>query len=151
MNKYVTIEKLYQLFIDCHQKITTDTRKLEKGAIFFALKGDNFDANTFAQKAIDEGCAFAIVDSENVSNGKTILLVPNVLETLQQLAKHHRKQLSCKVIGITGSNGKTTSKELIREVLSSKFKVACTKGNLNNHIGIFGRYVWQYFPQCLVY
>ena len=136
MDKYVTIEELHQLFIDCHQKITTDTRKLEKGAIFFALKGDNFDANTFAQKAIDEGCAFAIVDSENVSNGKTILLVHNVLETLQQLAKHHRKQLNCKVIGITGSNGKTTNKELIHAVLSKKYNTYATKGNLNNHIGV---------------
>lgn len=136
MKKYVTIEELYQLFIECHQKITTDTRKLEEGAIFFALKGDNFDANTFAQQAIDAGCSYAIVDSEFVCNGKTILLVHNVLETLQQLAKYHRKQLTCKVIGITGSNGKTTNKELIHAVLSKKYNTYATKGNLNNHIGV---------------
>ena len=136
MKKYVTIEELYQLFINCNQKITTDTRKLEKGAIFFALKGDNFDANTFAQQSIDAGCAYAIVDSENVSNGTTILLVPHVLETLQQLAKYHRQQLKFPVIGITGSNGKTTNKELIHAVLSKKYNTYATKGNLNNHIGV---------------
>ena len=136
MKKYVTIEELYQLFVNCNQKITTDTRKLEKGAIFFALKGDNFDANTFAEQAIDAGCVYAIVDSEEVSNGTTILLVPHVLETLQQLAKHHRQQLKYPVIGITGSNGKTTNKELIHAVLSKKYSTYATKGNLNNHIGV---------------
>ena len=136
MKKYVTIEELYRLFIDCNQKITTDTRKLEKGAIFFALKGDNFDANTFAQQAIKAGCTYAIVDSENVSNGTTVLLVHHVLETLQQLAKYHRQQLKIPVIGITGSNGKTTNKELIHAVLSKKYNTYATKGNLNNHIGV---------------
>lgn len=136
MKKHVTIEELYQLFINCNQKITTDTRKLEKGAIFFALKGDNFDANTFAQQAIETGCAYAIVDSETVSNGTTILLVNDVLETLQQLAKYHRQQLKFPIIGITGSNGKTTNKELIHAVLSKKYNTYATKGNLNNHIGV---------------
>lgn len=136
MKKFVTIEELYELFINCNQKITTDTRKLEKEAIFFALKGDNFDANTFAQQAIYEGCAYAIVDLEKVSNGTTILLVHDVLETLQQLAKYHRQQLKFPVIGITGSNGKTTNKELIHAVLSKKYKTYATKGNLNNHIGV---------------
>jgi UDP-N-acetylmuramoyl-tripeptide--D-alanyl-D-alanine ligase len=136
MKKHVTIEELYQLFINCSQKITTDTRKLEKGAVFFALKGDNFDANTFAQQAVDAGCAYSIVDSETVSNGKNILLVNDVLETLQQLAKYHRQQLKFPVIGITGSNGKTTNKELIHAVLSKKYNTYATKGNLNNHIGV---------------
>lgn len=136
MNKFVSIEKLYQLFIDCNQQITTDTRKLDKGAIFFALKGDNFDANTFAESAIAEGCAFGIVDNENVANGKTILLVEDVLMTLQNLAKYHRAQLKIPIIGITGSNGKTTNKELIHAVLSKKYNTFATKGNLNNHIGV---------------
>ena len=136
MKKHVTIEELYRLFINCNQKITTDTRKLEKGAIFFALKGDNFDANTFANQAVDAGCAYSIVDSETVSNETTILLVNDVLETLQQLAKHHRQQLKFPVIGITGSNGKTTNKELIHAVLSKKYNTYATKGNLNNHIGV---------------
>ncbi len=136
MKKHVTIEELYRLFINCNQKITTDTRKLEQGAIFFALKGDNFDANTFAQQAVDAGCAYSIVDSETVSNETTILLVNDVLETLQQLAKHHRQQLKFPVIGITGSNGKTTNKELIHAVLSKKYNTYATKGNLNNHIGV---------------
>lgn len=129
-------EELYKLFTDCNQKITTDTRKLEPGSIFFALKGDNFDANAFAQNAIDGGCVYAIVDDESVANGTTILLVDNVLESLQQLAKYHRKQLGLPIIGITGSNAKTTHKELINAVLSRKYKVYATKGNLNNHIGV---------------
>ncbi len=136
MNKFTSTEELYKLFIACEQKITTDTRKLESGAIFFALKGDNFDANSFAQKSIDGGCAYAIVDSESISNSKTILLVNNVLEALQQLAKYHRQQLKIPIIGITGSNGKTTNKELIYAVLSKKYKTYATKGNLNNHIGV---------------
>jgi UDP-N-acetylmuramoyl-tripeptide--D-alanyl-D-alanine ligase len=134
--KYKSTEELYTLFINCKQNITTDTRKLDPGSIFFALKGDNFDANTFAQKAIEGGCRYAIVDNEQVANGTTILLVHNVLESLQQLAKYHRKQLSLPVIGITGSNAKTTHKELINAVLSKKYRVYATKGNLNNHIGV---------------
>lgn len=132
----LTIQKLYELFIKQKQKVTTDTRKLEAGSIFFALKGDNFDANTFAQQAIDGGCAYAIVDDRQVANNSTILLVNNVLETLQQLAKFHRSQLTIPVIGITGSNGKTTNKELIHAVLSKKYRTYATKGNLNNHIGV---------------
>ena len=136
MKKYITTEELYSLFINCNQKISTDTRKLEQGSIFFALKGDNFNANTFAQSAIDGGCRYAIVDDENISNGTTILLVNNVLAMLQDLAKYHRKQLKFPIIGITGSNGKTTNKELIHAVLSKKYKTYATKGNLNNHIGV---------------
>lgn len=136
MKKHVSIEELYQLFINCNQKITTDTRKLEKGAIFFALKGDNFDANTFALQAIDAGCAYAIVDDVTVCNNEQLFLVENVLEALQQLAKFHRQQLKYPIIGITGSNGKTTNKELIHAVLSKKYNTYATIGNLNNHIGV---------------
>ncbi len=134
--KYISIEDLYRLFLECNQKIATDTRKLEPGSVFFALKGENFDANTFAQKAIEEGCSYSIVDNPEYVNNTTVLLVANVLESLQQLAKYHRKQLKLPVIGITGSNGKTTNKELIHAVLSKKYKTYATKGNLNNHIGV---------------
>jgi UDP-N-acetylmuramoyl-tripeptide--D-alanyl-D-alanine ligase len=136
MNKTTSIEELYQLFIQCGQKITTDTRKLEAGSIFFALKGENFDANTFAEKSIEGGCSYAIVDNPDVIKSEYVLLVANVLETLQQLAKFHRRQLTFPIIGITGSNGKTTNKELIHAVLSKKYKTYATKGNLNNHIGV---------------
>lgn len=136
MKNYIRIEELYQLFIDCNQQITTDTRKLEKGSIFFALKGENFDANVFAKKAIEGGCTYAIVDNEKISDDKNILLVENVLETLQKLSNYHRRQLQITIIGITGSNGKTTNKELIHAVLSKKFNAYATKGNLNNHIGV---------------
>jgi UDP-N-acetylmuramoyl-tripeptide--D-alanyl-D-alanine ligase len=136
MMNFKSTEELYVLFTGCKQKITTDTRKLEPGSIFFALKGDNFDANTFAQKAIEGGCRYAIVDNEAVANGTNILLVHDVLESLQQLAKYHRKQLGLPVIGITGSNAKTTHKELINAVLAKKYRVYATRGNLNNHIGV---------------
>jgi UDP-N-acetylmuramoyl-tripeptide--D-alanyl-D-alanine ligase len=136
MNKFVTTEELHQLFINCEQKITTDTRKIEKGSMFFALKGENFNANSFARQAITAGCSFAIVDDEKISNRINILLVEDVLIALQQLAKYHRRQLKTKIIGITGSNGKTTNKELICAVLSKKYNTYATKGNLNNHIGV---------------
>lgn len=136
MKNFLTIEELYNLFIECKQKITTDTRRLEIGAIFFALKGENFDANLFAQQAIEGGCKYVIVDSEQVCNSENIFLVNNVLEALQKLAKYHRQQLKIPIIGITGSNGKTTNKELIHAVLSKKYNTYATKGNLNNHIGV---------------
>jgi len=134
--RYTDIAGLYELFISCGQKITTDTRKIEPGSMFFALKGENFDANTFVSSAIGQGCRYAVTDDAGRANGTDILLVPDVLEALQQLAKHHRKALGIPVIGITGSNGKTTNKELIHAVLSMKYKVYATKGNLNNHIGV---------------
>jgi UDP-N-acetylmuramoyl-tripeptide--D-alanyl-D-alanine ligase len=136
MKPFISINELYTLFISCDQKITTDTRQIEKGSIFFALKGDNFDANTFAVSAIEQGCLFAVVDNPNFENGTSILLVEDVLDTLQNLAKMHRSQLKIPVIGITGSNGKTTNKELIHAVLSKKYNTYATKGNLNNHIGV---------------
>ncbi|HEX4877657.1 MAG TPA: UDP-N-acetylmuramoyl-tripeptide--D-alanyl-D-alanine ligase [Chitinophagaceae bacterium] len=129
------IEELYKLYLK-HPSVQTDSRKLKPGDIFFALKGDNFNGNTFAKKAIDGGAAFAIIDEPEFEiPGKTIL-VENVLTTLQQLAKHHREQFTIPFIGITGSNGKTTTKELVHAVLSSTYKTYTTEGNLNNHIGI---------------
>lgn len=117
--------------------ISTDTRKIFKNCIFFALKGENFNGNLFAQEALDKGAFKVIVDEKafHKSTGETIL-VENVLVTLQQLARFHREFLSLPIISLTGSNGKTTSKELINAVLSQKFKTVATQGNLNNHIGV---------------
>jgi UDP-N-acetylmuramoyl-tripeptide--D-alanyl-D-alanine ligase len=106
------------------------------GAIFFALQGDNFNANTFAEKALEAGCSLAVIDDVNYKKDERYVLVDDVLATLQALANHHRRQLSIPVISITGSNGKTTSKELLNAVLSQKYNVLATKGNLNNHIGV---------------
>jgi UDP-N-acetylmuramoyl-tripeptide--D-alanyl-D-alanine ligase len=129
------IKLLYQKFQQC-SGINTDTRNIDNGSMFFALKGPNFDANKLASQAIKKGSRFAIVDDPNVVESDEYILVENSLTALQQLAKYHRSQLTIPVIGITGSNGKTTSKELINAVLSTQYKVASTKGNLNNHIGV---------------
>lgn len=130
------IEKIYDAFLQCNQKICTDTRKLIEGSIFFCLKGANFNANEFAPKALDGGCSYVVVDEEKyVTNPKTFF-VREVLTALQQLANYHRKQLSMPFLAITGSNGKTTNKELINAVLSKKYKTLATIGNLNNHIGV---------------
>jgi UDP-N-acetylmuramoyl-tripeptide--D-alanyl-D-alanine ligase len=131
----MSTESLYQIYLQ-HPNVQTDTRALTPGCLFFALKGEKFNGNGFAAKAIDQGAAYAIIDEAAYSiEGKTIC-VDNVLRTLQQLAAHHRKQLKIPVIGITGSNGKTTSKELVHAVLSTTYRTATTVGNLNNHIGI---------------
>ncbi|MDX2174470.1 MAG: UDP-N-acetylmuramoyl-tripeptide--D-alanyl-D-alanine ligase [Bacteroidota bacterium] len=131
-----SIEEIYKHFIDAKQQVCTDTRKLIPGSIFFALKGDNFNANEFAQKAMDAGCNFAIVDEEKYATSNKIVLVDDVLSTLQQLAHYHRQQFKIPVLAITGSNGKTTHKELIHVVLSKKYNTLATEGNLNNHIGV---------------
>lgn len=131
-----SIEKLYDAFIECEQKICTDTRKLIDGSIFFCLKGANFNANEFATQAINGGCRFAVVDEEKFATGTNVLFVKDVLTALQNLANHHRRQLAIPFLAITGSNGKTTNKELINAVLSKKFKTLATFGNLNNHIGV---------------
>lgn len=136
MSKFITTEELYRFFLTQNQAITTDTRKIIKGSLFFALKGENFNANHFAKEALAQGCAYAVVDDESISGEKNMLLVPDVLLAMQQLARYHRQQLTCTIIGITGSNGKTTNKELIYSVLSKKYKTYATKGNLNNHIGV---------------
>ena len=129
------ITALYKLYSE-HFLVDTDTRSIRKNTIFFALKGDNFNGNTFAEKALELGAIFAIVDEEKYKLNKNIILVDNVLETLQKLANYHRKQFSFPIIGLTGSNGKTTTKELINAVLSTKYNTSATKGNLNNHIGV---------------
>lgn len=131
----MTIEQLYQRYLQ-HPVISTDTRKIVPGSLFFALRGDKFDANTFAQQAIEQGAAYAVIDNPAYQNGDRFLLVTDVLNTLQDLARHHRKQLNIPVIGLTGSNGKTTTKELINAVLSQRFTTLATQGNLNNHIGV---------------
>lgn len=131
-----SVETLYEAFLECGQSICTDTRKLINGSIFFCLKGANFNANEFAQKALEGGCKYAVVDEEKYVSNENTLYVNDVLKALQNLANHHRKQLSLTILAITGSNGKTTNKELINAVLSKKFKTLATIGNLNNHIGV---------------
>ncbi|WP_410007014.1 UDP-N-acetylmuramoyl-tripeptide--D-alanyl-D-alanine ligase [Aequorivita nionensis] len=132
----MNIELLHKHFLDS-SGVCTDTRKISSHCIFFALKGENFNGNLFAQEALDRGAAKVIVDEEayHKNTGETVL-VENVLLTLQQLARFHREFLGLPIISLTGSNGKTTSKELINAVLSKKFKTVATQGNLNNHIGV---------------
>lgn len=128
-------EKLYDLFLS-YPTICTDTRKVVAQSLFFALKGPNFNGNTFAQKALDSGAAFVITDEETDSDASRTIRVPDVLSALQQLAQWHRRKLKIPVIAIAGSNGKTTSKELIYAVLSTHFSVLATPGNWNNHLGV---------------
>jgi UDP-N-acetylmuramoyl-tripeptide--D-alanyl-D-alanine ligase len=131
----ISTEALYDIFKK-HPGVTTDTRSIKKGDLFFALKGPNFNANTFAEQALSIGAAYAVVDDPACVVNERCLLTADVLEALQSLALHHRRQLNIPVIGITGSNGKTTTKELMHAVLSQKFNTLATKGNLNNHIGV---------------
>lgn len=128
------IKELYDIFISC-TGISTDTRNIEDGMLFFALTGDNFNGNKFAEEAINKGAKYAIVDDPQFNIPNTIL-VQDVLQTLQNLATYHRQRLGTPIVALTGSNGKTTTKELINVVLSKKFKTTATKGNLNNHIGV---------------
>ncbi len=130
-----TIPQLYQHFLNC-TTVSTDTRQIAEDCLFVALRGDTFDGNTFAQKALEQGAAFVLVDRPEVVENEQYLLVEDTLVALQQLANYHRKQLQIPVIGLTGSNGKTTTKELIATVLTQKYEVLATKGNLNNHIGV---------------
>lgn len=127
--------ELYPYFLK-HPEVCTDTRAIRKGSIFFALKGANFNGNKFAEQALQQGCAFAVIDEPEYKKDDRFLLVPNVEKALQDLAHHHRVQLNIPVIGITGSNGKTTTKELVSAVLSKKYNLFATKGNLNNHLGV---------------
>lgn len=131
----MTIKEIYKLFL-LHPNVITDSRKIEKDCLFFALKGENFNGNLFAGEALKKGAAYAIVDENEFHQGEKTILVDDVLATLQHLAKHHRKKLGIPILGITGSNGKTTTKELIAAVLSVKYRVIFTRGNLNNHIGV---------------
>ena len=129
------IKDLHQIFLNS-EGVSTDTRTIKPGSIFFALKGENFNANNFAKTAIDLGALFSVIDEIPDEENDKLIVVKDVLKTLQQLANFHRKFLDIPIIAITGSNGKTTSKELINSVLSQQFKTFATKGNLNNHIGV---------------
>ena len=130
------LEEIYECFLQC-SSVTTDTRKIDKNALFIALKGENFDANTFAEEAISKGASFVIIDNKKYHTNKSkMILVKNSLETLQNLAVFHRQALGLPIIALTGSNGKTTTKELINVVLSKKYQTIATIGNLNNHIGV---------------
>jgi UDP-N-acetylmuramoyl-tripeptide--D-alanyl-D-alanine ligase len=131
----LTTEQLYELYRQ-YPSIQTDTRKLKEGDIFFALTGENFNGNDFAMQAVESGAAYAVVDREIENVDGRILKVDNVLDSLQLLAKHHRQQLNIPFIAITGSNGKTTTKELVHAVLAAHYTTYTTQGNLNNHIGI---------------
>jgi UDP-N-acetylmuramoyl-tripeptide--D-alanyl-D-alanine ligase len=131
----MNIPDLYLLFQQ-YPSVETDTRKLKKNDIFFALKGPNFNGNTFAKQALESGAAYVIIDEENAYIDERTIIVKDALTTLQELSGFHRRQLDIPVIAITGSNGKTTTKELVHAVLSSTFKSYTTQGNLNNHIGI---------------
>jgi len=129
------MEELYTLFRSC-TGVSTDSRYLDPGNLFFALRGDNFDGNQFARDAIQKGAAYAVVDDPLLQGVPGMVFVSDVLSALQQLATHHRRQFSFPVLAITGSNGKTTTKELITQVLKERFRVHATAGNLNNHIGV---------------
>jgi UDP-N-acetylmuramoyl-tripeptide--D-alanyl-D-alanine ligase len=130
-------EELYSLFLH-YPTITTDSRICSRDAVFFALKGENFNGNLFAEKALEDGCAYAVVDEwpEDEPVNERIIVVDDVLSSLQKLATYHRRKLKIPIIGITGTNGKTTTKELIAIALSREFKTAYTQGNFNNHIGV---------------
>ena len=128
------LHSLYSIFQD-HPVISTDTRKIIPGSIFFALKGEHFDGNTFAQQALHQGASMAVVSDRTLKDHR-IITVDDTLTALQDLAAYHRKQLKIPVLGITGSNGKTTTKELITAVLAKRYNVHSTTGNLNNHIGV---------------
>ncbi|MBS7252761.1 UDP-N-acetylmuramoyl-tripeptide--D-alanyl-D-alanine ligase [Flavobacterium branchiicola] len=131
----MSIQDIHSLFLQC-SSLSIDTRKIEKGSMFFAIKGENFDANTFAEEALKLGALFVVIDNESYWIDERTILVKNSLETLQELAKFHRQYLKLPIVALTGSNGKTTTKELINVVLSKKYKTKATVGNLNNHIGV---------------
>lgn len=131
------IEELYNRFTECNG-LTTDSRHCPEGSMFLALKGETFNGNAFAAQSLAQGCRYAVVDEPQYASPENprIILVDNCLETLQELANYHRRRLGTRMIGVTGTNGKTTTKELIATVLGEKFKVLYTQGNFNNHIGV---------------
>lgn len=132
----MNIPDLYHYFLKS-TGVSTDTRTLEKGNLFFCLKGENFNGNQFIQNALDGGASFVVYDDKKfIPESSNVIYVENSLVALQALAKHHRNQFDIPVLGLTGSNGKTTTKELINAVLSQNFEVMATHGNLNNHIGV---------------
>ncbi len=132
---FMTINELHTIFLE-NPSINTDTRKLRQGDIFFALKGDNFNGNKYAAQALQNGASYAVIDEKEFLIDHRTILVDDVLQALQNLGNYHRKQSKATVIGLTGSNGKTTTKELVNAVLSQKYSTIATKGNLNNHIGV---------------
>ncbi|WP_072784633.1 UDP-N-acetylmuramoyl-tripeptide--D-alanyl-D-alanine ligase [Flavobacterium haoranii] len=127
--------QLYEKFLET-KGITTDTRNIQKDSMFFALKGEKFNANEFAKEALEKGAKYVVIDDSNYHIDNRTILVNNSLEALQKLANFHRKEINLTIVGLTGSNGKTTTKELFNVVLSKKFKTKATIGNLNNHIGV---------------
>ena len=129
------ISTLYNYFKECG-KVTTDTRNCPEGSMFIALKGETFNGNAFARQALEKGCRYAVVDEAEYADAPNILLVDDCLKTLQLLAREHRRALGTPIVGITGTNGKTTTKELIATVLQKRYKTLYTQGNLNNHIGV---------------
>ncbi len=131
----MNIQEIHDLFLICHN-VSIDTRKIVKNAIFFAIKGENFDANTFAKEALELGAKYVIIDNPNYHIDERTILVKDSLKALQELAKFHRKYMDIPILALTGSNGKTTTKELIYEVLKQKYNTKATIGNLNNHIGV---------------
>lgn len=131
----MTIKEIYNLYSE-YYLVDTDTRSIRKNSIFFALKGENFNGNKYAEEAIKKGANYAIVDEKEYKTTESVILVDNVLQCLQELAAYHREILNVPILALTGSNGKTTTKELINAVLSRKFNTVATQGNLNNHIGV---------------
>lgn len=131
----MNIEELYEIYLRMRD-VTTDSRKVKEGSIFFALRGDKFDGNTFVPQALSQGASVCVVDNADYNIDSRCMLVSNVLETLQELARYHRSHLDIPVIGITGTNGKTTTKELVNAVLSKRYRTWATQGNFNNHIGV---------------
>ncbi len=129
------IERLYEIYCGCNG-LTTDSRDCPEGSMFFALKGESFDGNKFAEMAIEKGCAYAVIDNPEYAKDDRFIVVDDCLKTLKLLARHHRRQFNIPVIGITGTNGKTTTKELAAAVLSEKYNVLYTQGNFNNDIGV---------------
>ena len=131
----MTTKELYTLYLR-HPQITTDSRDCPAGSIFFALKGESFDGNKFAEAALEKGCAYAVVDDRSMAKDNRYLLVDDVLQTFKDLAREHRRQFHIPVVAITGTNGKTTTKELVSAVLAEKFRVLSTQGNFNNDVGV---------------
>ncbi|SFR54531.1 UDP-N-acetylmuramoyl-tripeptide--D-alanyl-D-alanine ligase [Robiginitalea myxolifaciens] len=131
----MNIDSLYEIFLQ-HPKVSTDSRDIPENGLFFALKGPNFNGNAYAAEALSKGAAYAVVDEAEFATGPRTLLVPDVLSTLQHLARHHRRNSPARIVSLTGSNGKTTTKELIAAVLGSHYNILATRGNLNNHIGV---------------
>ena len=131
----MTTKELYEIYRQ-HPLLTTDSRDCPAGSIFFALKGESFDGNQFAAAALEKGCAYAVVDNADVVKDDRYVLVDNVLQAFKDLAREHRRQFQIPVVGITGTNGKTTTKELVNAVLSEKYRVLCTQGNFNNDVGV---------------